>query len=136
MSDAIYEQAATIPWRRHNGRIEIALITSMGSGRWIIPKGLIDPGETAAQTAVKETIEEAGLHGELSAEPIGEYRYNKWGGTCIVQVYTLKVTHIDDDWLEADERERRWFAIEDAANAVREDDLRELIRSMQSASHY
>lgn len=130
MTNRIYEQAGCIPWRRRGSELEVALITSLSSGRWIIPKGLIDPGESARQTAAKETLEESGLTGDVTEQPVGSYEYFKWGGVCRVQVYLLRVERALEQWDESFERDRRWFTIDDAADSVRESELRAMIRNL------
>lgn len=49
-----------------------------------------------------------------------------------VEVFPLSVSEELEDWKERKQRERRWFSLADAANAVDESDLRELIRSFNS----
>lgn len=46
-------------------------------GRWTLPKGHIDPPETAAEAAVREVLEETGIETEL-LRPIGIVRYLFW----------------------------------------------------------
>ncbi len=62
--------------RRMRGRWWLAAIRPRGKpeGVWALPKGLIDPGETAAETAVREVGEETGLAGRLE-EKLGDVRY-------------------------------------------------------------
>jgi len=67
----VYWQAAVIPYRVHEERVEIALVTSQSGKRWVMPKGSLDDGEDAMDAAVRETEEEAGLIGELVEQPIG-----------------------------------------------------------------
>ena len=47
-------QSGVIPYRWRDGRLEVLLITSMRSGDWIVPKGLIEPDMTAHDSAAKE----------------------------------------------------------------------------------
>jgi len=122
-----YQQSGVIPYRIINDHFEILLITSRRRGRWIIPKGIIDPGTTAAQSAAKEAYEEAGIHGDISSSPIGTYRYHKWGGECTVEVFLLKVHTELETWPEASVRQRRWMTITDAAHVIEEPQLQELI---------
>ena len=124
----VYDQAAAIPYRLRNGEIEVFLITSSSGKRWVIPKGLIDPGETAAQAAVRETREEAGVAGVLRQDPVGQYRYAKWGADCEVEVYLLRVTEKLDRWPDRGLRARGWFALADAIPRLRERDLRRIVR--------
>src|SRR5262245_35293488 len=89
-------QAAALPVRSG----QVCLVTSSSGKRWVIPKGMIDPGKTAADIALQEAWEEAGLVGVLQADPVGSYFYDKYGGTCHVTVYLLQVTGEADDWPE------------------------------------
>ena len=121
------KQASAIPYRLREGRPEFCQITSIKRGKWGFPKGIIDPGETAEQTALKEAEEEAGLHGRIIGEPIGQYQYTKWGTTLRVTVYLMEVTGIDDDWDEAHLRQRAWRHADDARSALSSPDLRRLL---------
>ena len=123
-----YKQAAVIPYRRIGVELEILLTTSKG-GHWIIPKGIIDPGETAIESACKEAYEEAGIEGRADPRIIGEYQYNKWGGICVVQVFAMEVTKVLDSWPEAYVRERKWLGKDAAVKAVGKSHLKELIRN-------
>ena len=125
-----YQQSGVIPYRMVDGNFEILLITSRRRGRWIIPKGIVEPGFTPAASAQKEAEEEAGIVGSVSAAPVGEYRYQKWGGECTVQVFTLHVQTVLDTWPEAADRKRQWMALHEAAHAVREPDLQQLILTL------
>jgi 8-oxo-dGTP pyrophosphatase MutT (NUDIX family) len=122
-----YQQSGVIPYRVIQGETEVLLITSRRRARWIIPKGVIDPGSTAGESALKEAYEEAGIRGSLSPDPIGEYSYEKWGGTCTVKLFLLNVHTVLEAWPEASIRERRWMTVEAAAAAVEEPELQDLI---------
>ena len=122
-----YQQSGVIPYRVVDGCFEILLITSIRRGRWIIPKGIVEPGYTPAASAQKEAREEAGIVGSVSAVPLGEYRYEKWGGECTVQVFGLEVHTVWDTWPEAAVRKRQWMALDEAAHAVRESELQRMI---------
>ena len=126
----MYNQSAVIPFRVENGTLEIALITSASGRRWVIPKGVIDPGETAAESAEREAMEEAGVMGPLSEEPIGTYTYDKWGGTCTVQVFLMHVVHVAEEWPEADQRMREWVPYDEAGRRVHEHGLKDLVFSL------
>jgi len=128
-----YHQSGVVPYRASESEIEILLITSRRRGRWIIPKGVIDPGTTAAESACKETYEEAGVRGRISPEPLGEYQYRKWGGLCTVQVFALEVLDVLETWPESSVRRRQWMSVEEAAKAVEEPALKELILRLSPA---
>jgi 8-oxo-dGTP pyrophosphatase MutT (NUDIX family) len=125
-----YNQSAVIPYRLMDGRLELLLITSRKRGRWIVPKGVIDPGKTAEEAAANEAYEEAGVRGQIVTGLIGEYSYEKWGGTCKVQVFLLEVEVVLDAWPEQDARRREWMSAEKAAESVQEEALRRIILSI------
>jgi phosphohistidine phosphatase len=128
-----YRQSGVIPYRIADGSFEILLITSRHRGRWIIPKGIIEPGWTPTASAQKEAGEEAGILGSISAAPVGEYQYPKWGGECTVQVFALEVHTMWDTWPEAAARKRQWMTLDDAAHAVREPELQQLILTLPAS---
>jgi len=57
--------AGGVAYRNNVAGIEIALIKTASEGRWQLPKGLVDPGESNEQTAVREVREEAGINCEI-----------------------------------------------------------------------
>ena len=122
-----YNQSAVIPYRIIHEEIEVLLITSRRRKHWIIPKGVIDLGSSAGESAAREAYEEAGIKGRLSDSPIGEYQYKKWGGTCTVKVFTLEVQTVLETWPEASTRQRQWLTVKDAAQTVEEPELQRLI---------
>lgn len=121
-------QAAALPIR--TGRV--CLITSRSGKRWVIPKGLIDPGHSPAAAAAAEAWEEAGLTGDLSAEPVGHYHYVKYGATHAVAVYLLTVLGEAADWPERGERRREWVTPAEAARRVDEPELQALLLSLEA----
>lgn len=125
-----YNQSGVIAYRRKGEDVEILLITSRRGGRWIIPKGVVDLGRTPQESALNEAYEEAGIEGEASGEPLGEYEYEKWGGVCKVRVYLMRVERVLDNWPESGARQRRWSAVASAAQSVKEPGLKEIILSV------
>ncbi|MGI8840110.1 MAG: NUDIX hydrolase [Caulobacteraceae bacterium] len=125
-------QYAALPFRGGQ-EVEILLITSRETGRWVIPKGWPMKGRTAAQAAAVEAFEEAGVSGDIAAKPLGAYPYVKYlksgaGQPCKVKVFALRVTGQAEDWPEKGQRETRWLAWPRAAAAVQELRLGRLIR--------
>ena len=129
--DWYYTQSAVIPYRLRDGVAEFLLITSRKRRRWVLPKGIVEPELSAAESAAKEALEEAGLRGRVSAEPVGRYEYRKWGGTCGVEVFTMEVEKVLDHWPE-EYRDRDWLAPEEAASRVEETALKVLLLSTAS----
>ena len=129
-------QAGAIPIRKHpqTGRLQVLLIRRRDGRKWGIPKGLVDPGYNHVQTAAKESLEEAGVEGVVSDTPVGDFTYDKFGGTCLVQVYVLHVTRVLDHWDEMGLRERRWFDVREAADVAGRPAVRELIAKLADDS--
>ncbi|MET3355953.1 UNVERIFIED_ORG: 8-oxo-dGTP pyrophosphatase MutT (NUDIX family) [Xanthobacter viscosus] len=127
-------QYAALPYRvRRDGEVQIRLITSRETRRWVIPKGWPMKGLSPPKAAAREAYEEAGLVGVISREPLGMYTYEKRLGTrsvlCDVLVFPFKVKRLLQKWPERFQRYGFWFSIDSAAAAVQEEDLSELIRS-------
>lgn len=121
-------QLAALAWRSGPDGLELLLVTSRISRRWLIPKGWPISGKSDAESALQEAYEEAGVLAQASKAPVGEYRYIKLlkDGTsvpCTVHVYALSVDEQLADWPERNQRDRRWFKPEEAAAAVTEPDL-------------
>ena len=125
-----YRQSAAIPVRRSADGLEVLLVTSRNGKRWIVPKGIVEKELSPAQSAAKEAWEEAGVRGVVRTAAVGRYAYEKWGGTCRVEVFLLEVEEMADDWPES-ERERRWVSAAEAAATVEETDLRALLRKTE-----
>lgn len=125
-------QAAALPWRRAKGGIEVLLVTSRGTGRWILPKGWPEGRESLSATAAREAMEEAGIKGTVGETEIGRYIYGKQTDSglewrCEVAVFPLEVKDERDRWPEKKKRARLWVSPKKAADMVQEPDLAELI---------
>jgi 8-oxo-dGTP pyrophosphatase MutT (NUDIX family) len=136
----LIRQYGVIPYRRAaDGSVEILLITSRETRRWVVPRGNPIAGLTHARSAAQEAFEEAGIRGPVEPGPIGRYRYDKRRASgrieeAEVDLFPLRVTEVLDEWPERTQRERRWFAGEEAAAAVAEADLAALIRTIGAAA--
>ncbi len=127
-----------MPYRTDGNAIDapvrILLVTSRENRRWVIPKGNPSNGLSPHTAAALEAEEEAGVRGLVCPVPLGSYRYRKKrrnGASLMidVDVFPLAVSNELFSWKEQPERERRWFSLAEAAAAVDEPDLRDLIRS-------
>jgi 8-oxo-dGTP pyrophosphatase MutT (NUDIX family) len=128
-------QVAALPIRRgKNGAIEVLLVTSRCTGRWLLPKGWTCKRLKDHQAAAREARQEAGVDGKITARPIGHYRYFKtelgFDSPVEVAVYVLNVKKQLKKWREKDERQRAWFSPVEAASLVLEPGLAELIFGM------
>jgi phosphohistidine phosphatase len=130
--DWFYNQSAVIPYRLAAGKIEILLITSRKRKRWIIPKGIIEPQDSPAESAVKEAWEEAGITGRIFSPSVGVYEYQKWGGTCHVRVFVFEVEQIFESWPESF-RAREWVSVAEAARRVDERELKQIILTVSDS---
>lgn len=77
----------------HNGKL--LLIRRTDDGLWALPGGITDPGETLAETARRELIEEAGLRGRV-AELLGIFDSRLWHSEKKIHFYHA-VFRIDVD---------------------------------------
>lgn len=125
-------QAAALPWRLTKDGVEVMLVTSRGTGRWVLPKGWPENTEKLAEAAMREAREEAGLEGGVAHGEIGKFFYRKelangheW--QCEVHVFPIEVDAVADKWPEMKKRKRQWFRYRDAARLVSEPDLAEMI---------
>ncbi|PVA10443.1 NUDIX hydrolase [Pelagivirga sediminicola] len=131
-------QFAALCYRMRRGKPEVLLITSRGSGRWIVPKGWPMDGKTPMQSAEIEAWEEAGVRGRIHPRCLGLYYYHKSvpGGAdlpCVAMVYALKVREVAADFPEAGQRKRKWLRPKKAAALVDEPELAHMIRKFDPA---
>lgn len=138
MPDGRVRQVAALVYRIKKQTPEILLITSRGTGRWVLPKGWPQIGKTFSQSAEAEAYEEAGVRGEVSFLPIGAYTYEKDDmcdgeiGDFVVDVFPLKFSHQEKKWPERGERQLEWVSLDEAALRVEEPELKNLIGSFNS----
>jgi 8-oxo-dGTP pyrophosphatase MutT (NUDIX family) len=129
-------QYGVVPVRRSGeSSLEVLLITSRETRRWVVPRGNPIPGKGPVESAAQEAFEEAGVVGHVEPVPLGRYRYDKRrrdGSLVVAEVdlFRMEVESVADRWPEMGERERRWFDVAAAAAAVAEAGLAELIRSL------
>jgi 8-oxo-dGTP pyrophosphatase MutT (NUDIX family) len=129
-------QYAAVPYRRlPDGEIEVMLVTSRETKRWVVPKGWPIRGAKPHASAAREALEEAGVLGRTAADAIGAYHYDKRlkNGTqtrCKVEVFPLEVKSQRKRWREKGERKARWFKLTKAVQAVQEPGLRRLLRKL------
>ncbi len=127
-------QSAALCWREGKRGKEVLLITSRDSGRWIIPKGWPIEGLDGADTAAQEAWEEAGVKpAKVRHKPIGMYHYVKKLDNGLMApiettVYPIEVDHLEKEFPERTERNRRWMAPKQAAQLVEEPELQDLLR--------
>ena len=125
-------QYGALCWRLGDKGIEVLLITSRDSGRWVIPKGWPMPGLSPEAAAAQEAWEEAGVRGSMNPLCIGRYGYQKFLSAeasipCAVAVYGMQVADLAKTFPEMKERRRRWFPLAEASGLVAEPELQTII---------
>lgn len=116
---------------------QVLMVTSRGTGRWIIPKGWPMEGRSLAGAAAQEAWEEAGVEGRVGPKELGRYSYEKVqdGGFAIpvqVRVFPLYVRRLETDFPESSERRREWFDPKEAAKLVAEPGLAAILRNLDA----
>ena len=126
-------QYAALPWRRTAaGEVEVLLITSRETRRWVIPKGWPMKGVKSPDCAAREAFEEAGVEGTVRRKKLGVFHYEKSLRSGRIQpvrvaVYPLEVANEAEEFPEKGQREKLWISLTEAALAVDEAELRLLI---------
>jgi 8-oxo-dGTP pyrophosphatase MutT (NUDIX family) len=130
-------QYAALPYR-HAGELQVLLVTSRETGRWVLPKGWPMIGKTPHGTARREARAEAGIVGRVERSPIGSFHYEKRLAdgerlTCEVHVFPLAVERQRKRWPEQSQRTLAWVTPEDAARMVNEPGLAALLATFAPA---
>ena len=130
---AVRTQFGALCWRKKGKDIEVLMVTSRRTRRWIIPKGWPKNDATPVVSATAEAWEEAGVRGEMLPICLGIYSYTKDISSakrlpCVVAVFPMRVTEMADDWPESDQRKRRWMSPKKAAGLVAEPELSAIMR--------
>lgn len=125
-------QSGVLPYRIKGGTVEVLLITSTRRKHWIIPKGWIALGLSAAESAAKEALEEAGVSGQVQTPAIAAYCDRKWGYPCQKEVFLMRVETVLEKWSEAKQRKRQWLSLTEAAKRVKGKALKRLLIRLQA----
>jgi 8-oxo-dGTP pyrophosphatase MutT (NUDIX family) len=129
------KQVAAIPVRTNaDGELQVLLVTSRETQRWVVPKGWPWPKLANYKAAAGEAWEEAGVRGLMTKAKLGSFQYDKRQKRANVPVkvlaYLMTVTEQARKWPESAQRRRAWFNIDKAADAVVEPELKKLILSL------
>ncbi len=132
----VFEQAGAICYRRISR--EVLLITSRRSGRWGIPKGNVEPGETSAEAAEREAFEEAGIRGPCAPETLGAFTYSKEGAASPyrVTVHLLDVRLAVTEFPEKGQRILRWVPFFEAVEAAHQPGLKGLFDGLAKSGFF
>lgn len=129
----VRSQFAALCYRVIKGQVQILLVTSRGSGRWIVPKGWPMDSRTPAGCAAQEAWEEAGAKGRVQEACLGIYSYVKEMPDAslvpvVAMVFPMRVKSLAANFPEKGQRQRRWFNQKKAARRVDEPELARIIR--------
>jgi 8-oxo-dGTP pyrophosphatase MutT (NUDIX family) len=126
------EQVAAVCFRSRAGVLEFLLVRT-GKGRWIFPKGSVEPGLTHAQAAALEAFEEAGVHGRIEEASFTRYvrrrrrqrEARNWTGRSEKEKESAVNAHLCEvlRLVPPQEMDRNptWFPAEKAKRRLRED---------------
>ena len=129
-------QFGALCYRVRNDKLQILLVTSRGTGRWIIPKGWPMDETTPSEAALQEAWEEAGVQGKAIPVCLGIYSYQKNMGNqadvpCVVATFPVKVKKLARDYPEAADRNRKWFSPKKAASLVDSPELAQILKGFE-----
>ena len=130
-------QFAALPWRFDaGGEVQLLLITSRETRRWVIPKGWPIKGMGSAKSAAQEAFEEAGVRGKVRKRPVGAYAYDKRLKNGRLQhvrvaVFALAVDSEAEAYPELGQREKVWVTPAEAAHRVDEPELMVLLATFK-----
>lgn len=127
-------QIAALPVRLSaDGTVDVFLVTSRGSGRWIIPKGNPIRGLAPRDVAAREAREEAGLVGPVLSRRLGSFEFQRVRGvvgeTCLIDVYPMHVEKQLKDFPEKRDRTVRLCNLDTALAIVASRSLAEIIET-------
>jgi 8-oxo-dGTP pyrophosphatase MutT (NUDIX family) len=130
-------QYGALPYRLDDdASVEVLLVTSRETKRWIIPKGWPIKGLKPSKAAAREAYEEAGVRGRIAGRAFGHYVYEKrledrvTTVPCQVEVFPLLVKRQSKDWPESKQRTTQWFPAAEAAALAENSQLHNLIREL------
>jgi len=126
--DWYYRQSAVIPYLAEDGNTQIVLVTTRKKKKWTLPKGIVEPDLTPEESALQEAYEEAGIEGAIQGGIFDTFQYNKWGGTCFVQVFLMKITQWHESWSEDHYRSRETFSPDKALQVIGRKEMQPVLK--------
>jgi 8-oxo-dGTP pyrophosphatase MutT (NUDIX family) len=128
--------AGGVVYRISASGLEVLVCKSSGYHRWVLPKGLVDEGETHEQAAVREVREETGVNARLIAA-LGEpekYVYSRGGMRIFKRVYYFLMTYESGDIAHHDYEmeDVRWATFEEADQLLAYDGAKSMVRRAQT----
>ncbi|WP_269582356.1 NUDIX hydrolase [Roseibium sp. Sym1] len=130
-------QIAALCHRRRHGKLEVLLVTSKSTQRWILPKGWPILSHRAHRTAAIEAYEEAGVVGKAHKKPFASFSSHK-GGEAGLKIRTenlVFLVEVEDtlkDFPDSGERDVRWVSIKEAVRISNDDGLVDVLRKLET----
>lgn len=128
-------QIAALCHRMREGKVEVLLVTSKSTRRWILPKGWPILSRRAHRTAAIEAFEEAGVTGRVHKNPFASFSSYKGGEAGLklrteILVFLVDVESETEEFPDSAERDVRWVSIKDAVRMTNEPGLIDVFRKL------
>jgi 8-oxo-dGTP diphosphatase len=127
--------AGGVVYRRHAGKLQVALISVGEESRWQLPKGLIDSQEVPEAAAIREVREETGVEAELLEfiDKIEYWYYSNQKGRRVrfhKKVYFYLMRYLSGDVKNHDQEvnEAAWFEVEQVVDRLAFDSEKDVVR--------
>lgn len=134
------KKVGVIPYQIIDGEISILMVTSMGTGRWILPKGNLKAKESHKKGCLREAFEEAGVKGKILKNfPMtivmpanGQDADYQHQGKIPVVFYPMRVDHLSAKWPEQYQRQRKWMTLDAAMAELPSKDILSVLKHFKS----
>ncbi|MGD9589925.1 MAG: NUDIX hydrolase [Pyrinomonadaceae bacterium] len=127
--------AGGVAFRSGPDQTQIVIVLTAAGGKWQLPKGMIDPGETEVEAAIREVREEGGVETDAIGE-LGQTEYTFTasfnGARCIIHksVHWFLLKYLSGDVNDHDHevQEARWVSADEALEFLKFENEREIVR--------
>jgi len=134
------KKVGVIPYKIIDGKISILMVTSMGTGRWVLPKGKLKKLERHKKGCLREAFEEAGVKGEILTDfpmtiVIASNEQDKTGQIILktpVIFYPMQVKKDFKIWPEKKQRRRKWISLDKALDKIKSKDISSVLKNFKS----
>jgi 8-oxo-dGTP pyrophosphatase MutT (NUDIX family) len=117
--------AGGVVFRRDSDAIRFLLVTAKNQTKeWVLPKGHIEEGESAPETAVREVLEESGVKARV-VELLGRLEFDGRRGWIRADFFLMEFT--GDGPASTEGRSRAWLTLAEADRALVFPDARQLV---------
>ncbi|MBX3086201.1 MAG: NUDIX hydrolase [Anaerolineae bacterium] len=124
--------AGGVVYRRTPAGIEVLICRTSTSQKWVIPKGLIDPGERVQQTAVREVREEVGVNARIimPLDPAEHYIFTRENTRIYKTVHYFLMEYVSGNEADHDHEMElvMWVPLDQAIEMVAYDSARSVLQ--------